>query len=387
MKHIPEAYKAREEAIAAQSFYHTMHAQNWQDLQAQIAGVSPAMVRRALSHAGQGDIEDFLALISPAAEPYLEQMAALSHQLTLRRFGKVMALYVPLYLSNACSNSCVYCGYSHQNKLLRKTLTPQEIRDEAQSIKALGFEHILLLTGEAPDEAGFNYLLEAVKMLKDIFPQISIEVQPMDSYEYAELGQNGLNSVYVYQETYNETGYPKYHLQGMKRNYRYRLETPDRIGAAGIHRIGLGALLGLEDWRVESLCVAMHLRHLQKLYWQSKYSVAFPRLRPHVGLFEPKYAVNERNLLQIITAYRIFDENVEMSLTTRESAYFRNNAFTLGITSMSAGSHTEPGGYAHANKELEQFAISDARSADEVSAFLRAHGYEPIWKDWDQVLQ
>ena len=387
MKHIPEAYKAREEAIAAQSFYHTMHAQNWQDLQAQIAGVSPAMVRRALSHAGQGDIEDFLALISPAAEPYLEQMAALSHQLTLRRFGKVMALYVPLYLSNACSNSCVYCGYSHQNKLLRKTLTSQEIRDEAQSIKALGFEHILLLTGEAPDEAGFNYLLEAVKMLKDTFPQISIEVQPMDSYEYAELGQNGLNSVYVYQETHNETEYPKYHLQGMKRTYRYRLETPDRIGAAGIHRIGLGALLGLEDWRVESLCVAMHLRHLQKLYWQSKYSVAFPRLRPHVGLFEPKYTVNERNLLQIITAYRIFDENVEMSLTTRESAYFRNNAFTLGITSMSAGSHTEPGGYAHANKELEQFAISDARSADEVSAFLRAHGYEPIWKDWDQVLQ
>lgn len=387
MKHIPDPYKAREAEIAAQSFYHTMHAHNWQDLQAQIAGVTPAMVRRALSHAGHGDVEDFIALISPTAEPYLEQMAALSHQITLRRFGKVMSLYVPLYLSNACSNSCVYCGYSHQNKLLRKTLTAQEILDEAQSIKALGFEHILLLTGEAPDEAGFAYLLEAVKMLKNTFPQISIEVQPMDSYEYAELGQNGLNSVYVYQETYNEEMYPHYHLQGMKRNYRYRLETPDRVGAAGIHRIGLGALLGLEDWRVESLCVAMHLRHLQKLYWQSKYAVAFPRLRPHVGLFNPKFTVNERNLLQIITAYRIFDENVEMSLTTRESAYFRNNAFTLGITSMSAGSHTEPGGYAHENKELEQFAISDARSPKEVSAFLRAHGYEPIWKDWDQVLQ
>ncbi len=387
MKHIPEPYKAREAEIAAQSFYHTMHTHNWQDLQAQIAGVTPAMVRRALSHAGHGDVEDFIALISPTAEPYLEQMAALSHQITLRRFGKVMSLYVPLYLSNACSNSCVYCGYSHQNKLLRKTLTAQEILAEAQSIKALGFEHILLLTGEAPDEAGFAYLLEAVKMLKNTFPQISIEVQPMDSYEYAELGQNGLNSVYVYQETYNEEMYPHYHLQGMKRNYRYRLETPDRVGAAGIHRIGLGALLGLEDWRVESLCVAMHLRHLQKLYWQSKYAVAFPRLRPHVGLFNPKFTVNERNLLQIITAYRIFDENVEMSLTTRESAYFRNNAFTLGITSMSAGSHTEPGGYAHENKELEQFAISDARSPKEVSAFLRAHGYEPIWKDWDQVLQ
>ena len=387
MKQIPEPYKLREAEIASHSFYHTMHAQNWHELQAQIAGVTPSMVQRALSHAGHGDLEDFIALISPAAEPYLEQMAALSHQLTLRRFGKVISLYVPLYLSNACTNSCIYCGYSHQNKLLRKTLTPQEIIDEASSIKALGFEHLLLLTGEAPEEAGFEYLLEAIKMLKSHFPQLSIEVQPMDSYEYAELGANGLNAVYIYQETYNEAAYPKYHLQGMKRNYRYRLETPDRIGAAGIHRIGLGALLGLEDWRVESLCVAMHLRHLQKRYWQTKYSVSFPRLRPHVGLFEPQYTVNERNLLQIITAYRLFDENVEMSLTTRESAYFRNHAFPLGITAMSAGSHTEPGGYAHVNKELEQFAISDSRSAEEVSTFLRSQGYEPIWKDWDQVLQ
>lgn len=387
MTHIPEEFKATEDDIASQSFYHTMHAQNWQELQAQIAGATPVMVRRALSHAGHGDINDFVALISPAAEPYLEQMASLSHQLTQRRFGKVMSLYVPLYLSNACTNSCVYCGYSHQNKLLRKTLTPQEIIEEAESIRVLGFNHILLLTGEAPQEAGFEYLLEAVKLLKERFPQISIEVQPMASYQYAELGRNGLNSVYVYQETYNEKEYPQYHLQGMKRNYRYRLETPDRIGAAGIHRIGLGALLGLEDWRVESLCVAMHLRHLQKLYWQSKYSVAFPRLRPHVGLFEPKYEVNERNLLQIITAYRLFDENVEMSLTTRESAFFRNNAFKLGITSMSAGSHTEPGGYAHANKELEQFEISDARGVNEIITFLQANGYEPVWKDWDQALQ
>ncbi len=387
MKRIPEEYKAREEEIAAQSFYHEMHALRWEDLQAQIAAATPAMVERALSHAGHGDLDDFVALISPAAEPYLERMAAMSRQLTLRRFGRVMSLYVPLYLSNACSNSCIYCGYSHQNKLLRKTLTEQEILDEAQSIKALGFEHILLLTGEAPTEAGFDYLLAAVKLLKEHFPQISIEVQPMDSYEYAALGANGLNSVYVYQETYNEATYPSYHLQGMKRNYRYRLETPDRIGAAGVHRIGLGALLGLEDWRVESLCVARHLRHLQRHYWQSKYSVAFPRLRPHVGLFEPKYTVNERNLLQIITAYRLFDENVEMSLTTRESAFFRNHAFGLGITSMSAGSHTEPGGYAHTNKELEQFEISDGRSPEEVAQFLRTHGYEPVWKDWDQSLQ
>ncbi len=387
MGRVSEELQEQEKLIASRSFYHTMHEQSWEGLQERISQATPTMVERALTHAGHGDLNDFCALISPAAEPYLERMAAISHQLTMRRFGKVISLYVPLYLSNACTNSCVYCGYSHQNQLLRKTLSPAEILDEANSIKALGFEHILLLTGEAPSEAGFSYLLEAIQLLRDRFPQISIEVQPMPSYEYAELGRNGLNSVYVYQETYNELAYPKYHLQGMKRNYRYRLETPDRIGAAGIHRIGLGALLGLEDWRVESLCVAMHLRHLQKLYWQSKYSVAFPRLRPHVGLFEPKYTVTERNLLQIITAYRLFDENVEMSLTTRESVYFRDHAFRLGITSMSAGSHTEPGGYAHTNKELEQFAVSDNRTVEQVAAFLRSMGYDPIWKDWDQALQ
>lgn len=387
MRKIADGQQAGEEAISASSFYHEMQKYSWEELSEMVYSRQARDVQRALQRAGRMEIEDFAAMISPAAAPFLEEMAQEARRLTLRRFGRVMSMYVPLYLSNACTNSCVYCGYSHQNKLLRKTLTPEEIRSEAEAIRKLGFEHILLLTGEHPREAGFEYLLEAVKMLQPMFSQISIEVQPMYSYEYEQLAAEGLNAVYVYQETYNEARYPDYHPHGLKANYRYRLETPDRIAAAGVHKVGIGALLGLEDWRVESLCVARHVRHLQHRYWQSRYSVAFPRLRPHAGAFEPKFHVTDRDLLQIILAYRLFDENLEMSLTTRESAFFRDHAFMLGITSMSAGSHTEPGGYAHANKELEQFEISDSRTPAEVSAFLRSQGYEPVWKDWDQVLQ
>ncbi len=376
-----------EEQISAQSFYHAMHGLDWEDLAAQIQSKTAADVERALGHAGHCSIEEMKALLSPAALPYLKQMAEISHQLTLRRYGRVVSMYVPLYLSNACSNSCAYCGYSLLNHIGRKTLTDEEIISEGKAIRDLGFEHILLLTGEHKKEAGFDYLRHAISLLKPLFPQISIEVQPMGTKEYATLGAEGLNAVYVYQETYNEKTYPDYHLGGKKKDYRWRLETPDRIGAAGVHKIGLGALLGLEDWRVESLCVAMHVRHLQKLYWQSKYCVAFPRLRPHAGSFEPKFHVTDHNLLQIITAYRLFDEDLDMSLTTRESSFFRNNAFKLGITSLSAGSHTEPGGYSHANAELEQFHISDDRTPDEVAEFVRSQGYETVWKDWDQALQ
>lgn len=387
METVVDATLPTEEQISAQSFYHTIHALNWEELAAQIQAKTAADVEVALTHAGHASIEDMKALLSPAAQPYLKQMAVISHLLTIRRFGRVISMYEPLYLSNACSNSCAYCGYSHLNHINRKTLTDEEIVNEGKAIRELGFEHILLLTGEHPRECGFDYLRHAIALLRPMFPQISIEVQPMSAREYALLGQEGLNAVYVYQETFNETTYPSYHLGGKKRIYRWRLETPDRLGAAGIHKIGLGALLGLEDWRVESLCVAMNIRHLQKHYWQSKYSVAFPRLRPHAGSFEPKFHVTDHNLLQIITAYRIFDEDLDMSLTTRESAFMRNNAFKLGITSLSAGSHTEPGGYSQANKELEQFHISDDRTPDEVAAYVRSQGYETVWKDWDQALQ
>jgi len=209
----------------------------------------------------------------------------------------------------------------------------------------------------------------------------------MNTDEYRALSGEGLNTVYIYQETYNKSHYPMYHPQGKKANFRYRLETPDRLGKANVHKIGLGALLGLEDWRIENVFMALHLRYLQKHYWKTRYSVAFPRLRPHAGSFAPQHPVSDRQLVQLITAWRLFDENIELSLTTRETPYFRDHACKLGITSMSAGSRTEPGGYARPSKELPQFDVSDARSPESLVGKLQSLGYEAIWKDWDQALQ
>lgn len=369
------------------SFYNELKHLSWEEAGKQIYQSTEADVANAFAHAGEASLQDFMALISPAADRYLEEMAQESHKLTLKRFGNTMQMYVPLYLSNACTNGCVYCGFNHGNKITRKTLTLEEVAKEATAIKKMGFEHLLLLTGEHPKEAGYAYLKETMHYLKTQFAHLSIEVQPMETDEYSGLIPEGLNTVYIYQETYNEAKYPDYHPRGKKANYQYRLETPDRIGAAEVHKIGLGALLGLEDWRVESFFTAMHIRYLQKHYWQTRYSVAFPRLRPHAGSFQPNHPVNDRQLVQLITAWRMFDENIELSLTTRESAIFRDHACKLGITSMSAGSKTEPGGYAEANTELPQFDINDARSPETIAKKLQSMGYEPVWKDWDPILQ
>lgn len=368
-------------------FIDSIEQISWDSLRSQIYSYTATDVERALANAGNGTLHDFMALVSPAAAPYLEQMAQLSNSLTQKRFGKTIQLYIPLYLSNGCCNGCVYCGFNHTNHIKRRTLTHDEILQEAEVIKRMGFEHLLLVTGEHPREAGFEYLQKAVELLRPNFSQISIEVQPMETNEYAALSEKGLNTVYIYQETYNRSTYPKYHPKGPKSNFEYRIQTPERIGNAQVHRVGLGVLLGLEDWRVDSTFLAMHLRHLQKNYWKTKYSIAFPRLRPHAGSFQPNFPVSDRELIQLITAYRIFNENVELALSTRESEKFRNNAYKLGITSMSAGSKTEPGGYAHEHKDLEQFQISDSRTPQEVSQFLKDDGYETVWKDWDKVLQ
>lgn len=369
------------------SFYDELKGYSWDEIGEQIYSTTENDVLLALANAGHATVSDFMALVSPAADKYLEQMAEESQAHTRRRFGHTMQLYVPLYLSNACTNGCVYCGFNHQNKITRKTLSAKEIEQEAAAIKDMGFEHLLLVTGEHPKEAGFDYLLHTMQLLSNQFAQLSVEVQPMDTSQYEALAREGLNSVYIYQETYNQERYSLYHPRGKKADFRYRLETPDRIGSAGVHKMGLGTLLGLEDWRIDSVFTALHLRYLQKHYWQTKYSISFPRLRPHAGSFEPQHPVNDRQLVQLITAWRLFDENLELSLSTRESAYFRDNVCKLGITSMSAGSRTEPGGYAKENTELAQFDVSDSRSPETVAKQLLQLGYEPVWKDWDQALQ
>lgn len=367
------------------SFNDIFETCDWGETSASIYGKTVEDVERALA-SDKRTLEDFKALISPAAAPYLERMAQISQQLTLKRFGKVIQLYVPLYLSNECNNICTYCGFSYDNKLKRKTLTPMEIMQEVAAIKEMGYDHVLLVTGEANQSVHTDYFKMVLKLIRPHFSQISMEVQPLDVSDYQELRSYGLNTVLVYQETYHQEDYRKHHAKGKKSNFRYRLETPDRLGQAGIHKMGLGVLIGLEDWRTDSFYTAMHLNYLEKQYWKSKYSISFPRLRPFSGGLEPKVAMSDKELVQLICAYRLFNEEVELSISTRESMTFRNNVIKLGITSMSAGSKTNPGGYFVEPQSLEQFEISDDRSAAEISRMISHEGYEPVWKDWDIVM-
>lgn len=367
------------------SFNEVFESHNWDDTKASIYDKTAADVERALRNT-QRDLEDFKALISPAALPYLEDMAQISQRLTLDRFGRVIQMYIPLYLSNECNNICTYCGFSYDNKVRRRTLNPMEIMQEVAVIKGMGYDHVLLVTGEANQSVHTDYFKKVLGLISPHFAHISMEVQPLDVADYETLIPHGLNTVLVYQETYHQDDYRKHHPKGKKSNFLYRLETPDRLGQAGIHKMGLGVLIGLEDWRTDSFFTALHLSYLEKQYWQSKFSISFPRLRPFSGGLEPKVVMNDKELVQLICAYRLFNSEVELSISTRETVAFRNQVIKLGITAISAGSKTNPGGYQVEPQSLEQFEISDERSAQEIAAMIRKQGYEPIWKDWDMSL-
>ncbi len=365
-------------------FKDIFDALSWEEVQGSIYNKTAKEVETALASPNR-TLEDFKALISPAATPYLEQMAQLSHQLTKKRFGKTIQLFAPMYLSNECNNICTYCGFSLDNKIKRKALTASEILQEINAIKRHGFNHILLVTGESNHTVHVDYFLKALEIIKPHFANISLEVQPLSQDEYAQLRCAGIYSVLVYQETYHKEKYKEYHLKGKKSNFYYRLETPDRIGHAGMHKIGLAVLLGLEDWRTDSFFCAMHLDYLQKTYWQTKYSIAFPRIRPAEGVDISNYHINDKELVQLLCAYRLLNEEVEISISTRESALFRDHLIKLGATTMSAGSKTNPGGYSVDEDSLEQFEISDERTPEQVASVISASGYEPVWKDWDKT--
>ncbi|SKB76762.1 2-iminoacetate synthase [Sphingobacterium nematocida] len=354
---------------------------SWQEIKDRIYGTTIDEVYRSLRKEKR-DVYDFLNLLSPVAKPLLEEMAQLSHRLTIKRFGKNVQLYAPLYLSNECQNICTYCGFSMDNKIPRRTLQPFEIELEAAALKKMGFHHVLLVTGESNHRVDTDYFVRTVTQLTSIFSNISIEVQPLDYEDYMLLHEAKVNAVMVYQETYHQAAYKRYHPKGKKSNFQYRLETPDRIGKAEIHKIGLGVLLGLEDWRVDSFFTALHIDYLQKKYWKTKYSVSFPRLRPASGSVEPNFIMQDDDLLQLICAYRIWNPDLELSLSTREHAVFRDHIIPLGITAMSAGSKTNPGGYVVAPESLEQFEISDERTPAQIAALITQKGYQPVWKDW-----
>jgi 2-iminoacetate synthase len=364
------------------SFLDIIQQYDPQQVRDQINDRSSADVLRALA-AERLSEADFMALLSPAAEEHLEAIARRAHSITRRRFGNTILLYAPLYLSNECHNGCRYCGFSADNKVPRHTLSMDEVEADARILAGQGFQHVLLLTGEAPKAAGVDYLVAAVERIRPLFASIGVEVFPMEQEEYARLITAGVDALTIYQETYDQQLYADLHPYGKKRDYAYRLQTPERGGAAGLRKIGIGALLGLGEFRAEVFFSGLHGRYLARHFWRSQLTVSFPRMRPADGGFQPPVTVTDRQFVQVICAMRLLLHDAGLVLSTRESSELRDHLLPLGITQMSAGSCTAPGGYASGERQTEQFAIDDDRTPAEFAAMLRGKGYDPVWKDWD----
>jgi 2-iminoacetate synthase len=376
------------------------------------AGVAAARVSLARS---QLTLHDFATFLSPGAGELLEAMCQRSQALTLKRFGRVIRLFAPLYLSNECINDCKYCGFARDNPILRVTLSVDEVGQEARQLLAQGFRSILLVAGEHPKFVSTSYLADCVAGLHAVVPSVSLEVGTLDTDEYRRMVQAGAEGLVIYQETYDREKYGQLHTSGPKRDFDWRLATPERAYAAGFRRIGIGALLGLAEWRLDALAVAAHADYLLRHCWRAFLTISVPRLRPCAGEFQPTDLLSDRELVQLICAFRILFPDVGLVLSTREPARLRDGLIPIGITLMSAGSHTEPGGYTGAGQEklhrtergrivalaseasewatgrssvaaTGQFDIADARSAGEVASQIRRLGYEPVWKDWEAAL-
>ncbi len=360
--------------------------ENWSTdtVQAKIATATANDVQRALA-SEQLHLNDFIALLSPAAEEQLEALARRAHLLTQQRFGKTIQLFAPLYLSNECVNGCLYCGFNASNKMTRRTLNLDEVEAEGRILHQRGFRHVQLLTGEAPQSVDNAYLAAAIKRIRPLFSSISIEVYPMDTAGYAQMVAAGVDNLTVYQETYDRNLYAELHPFGPKRDFDWRLATAERGGAAGLRSIGIGALLGLSDWRNEGFYVGLQARYLAKHFWRSRINLSLPRLRPADGGFAPRRPVSDAALVQLICALRLLMPDSALVLSTRENAALRDHLLPLGITQISAGSCTAPGGYSHQEKASQQFAIDDDRSPEQICAMLKAAGYDPVFKDWDRA--
>lgn len=350
------------------------------DFAAIFAQVTAADIQRVISK-DRLTVADYLTLLSPQAEQQLEAMAQQAHRLTVQHFGHTILLYTPLYLANYCVNQCVYCGFHAHNAIERKKLTLDQVRAEAEAIAATGLKHILILTGESRHHSSVGYIKDCVRILKDFFTSISIEIYPLTTDEYRELAAAGVDGMTIYQETYHEAAYAELHPAGPKRDYRYRLDAPERACRAAMRTVNIGALLGLSDWRQEAFLTGVHADYLQRNYPGVEISMSPPRMRPHVGGFPPRVIVSDKNLVQYILAFRLFMPRGGITLSTRESAALRNNMLELGITKMSAGSCTAVGGHSEA-AAVGQFEISDERSVAEMAAMLYARNYQPVYKDW-----
>ena len=329
-------------------------------------------------------LEAFAQNLSP--DTPLAPLVAQARDLTVQRFGRTMQLFAPLYLSNACINTCTYCGFSRPNAIVRRTLTKAELAREMDHVAAEGFRHILLVSGEDPRESSLAYLEAAVRQARGRFASVSIEVAPLDEASYRRMLAAGAEGVVVYQEAYDRKAYAAVHTSGPKKDYDARLRAPETAARAGMRRLGIGALLGLAPWREEALALAEHALRLQKVAWQSTLTLSLPRLRPAAGNYVPGHPVSDEDLVRLVAALRLLLPDAGIVLSTREAAPLRDRLATAGVTMMSAGSRTEPGGYEEPSKAEGQFEIEDVRTPAEVAEKLRALGLDPVWKDWDAAL-
>lgn len=341
--------------------------------------VAAADVELALA---QPSLAGLPALLSCAAAPYLEVMARQAREVTLQRFGRAVRLFAPLYVSNACLSSCTYCGFSKGLDVARRTLSVPEVVAEAQSLVAQGFRHLLLVSGEHRIEVSADYLVACVEALRELVPSISIETQTWSDDTYARLVDSGLEGAVHYQETYDRVRYAEVHTAGWKRDYDRRLASTERAAESGVRRLGIGALLGLSlDWRADVRAVAEHAVWLQRHYWRTEVTVSLPRIKASASGFQPLVPVTDAEYVQAMAALRLVAPEVGIVLSTREPAVLRDGLARIAVTTMSAGSSTEPGGYLQPGQAQEQFTVSDKRSPAEVAAMLELAGYEPVWKD------
>ena len=366
------------------SYYETLKTYRDLPFEAIISAVNRRDVERAI-HSDRQSTDRLLSLLSPAAEQLLESMAQKAHQLTLQHFGKTIQLYTPMYLSNFCENNCAYCGFNNQNALERRKLSLEEVEQEASFIASTGIEHILVLTGDSREQSPLSYIRDCLAVLRNHFSSIAVEIYALTDEEYALLIQSGIDGLTIYQETYDETVYERMHGRGPKRNYRFRLDAPERAAQEGMRAVNIGVLLGLNEWRKEIFLMGLHAKYLQDRFPDVEVGASIPRLRPHTGNFAPAEQVTDTNIVQVIAALRIFLPRLSLTLSTRESSELRENLLPLGITRMSAGSTTKVGG--HTLKVVEdvnepQFEISDPRNVAEIKSMLAAKGYQPVLKDW-----
>ena len=353
------------------------------DIEKALSAMSPDSVYRSL-HKQILSIEDFAALISPAALKWMENIAQKAHDIKRRYFGNTIHLFTPMYLSNYCNNRCLYCGFNHDVKIERYQMTLDEVEKEARVIASTGLKHILILTGDDPKKASMTYLKSCCDVLQKYFSSISIEIYALDTKEYENLIKSGVDGLTIYQETYNTELYDKLHPTGPKKNFRFRLDAPQRGAEAGMRNVTIGTLLGLDSWRKDIFFTALHASWLEKQYPETEISIALPRIQPYYGCYQPEHQVSDQDMVQIIIAFRLFLPRCGITISTRESESFRNNIIKLGVTKLSAGSTTAVGGHSLSNARYHQFEISDKRSVEQMALFLETNNVQPLFKDWER---